>query len=229
MSTKLQKGTPAWHADAIAMVKGNFAQIHNTFCDATKRAVWLGFFLITIKQRGKEDGSIPHGMFMPWMEKNLPEVGHSQAAVYQTLARNVAEKGKIQISDFRKFAEGGELPDKVIKLIEGKTQDQLMFSFKQVEERDGENHAKRGRLKGEGGATKAQRAQAKQIQAETELAGLRIQIAQFGELADALANDAAIGEPQAQAQFDEVYPKIENLFRYMQRIQQARSASRTSK
>lgn len=208
------------------MLKGNFEKIHSTFCDATKRAVWLGFFIVSIKERGKADGSIPHGMFRPWLAKHLPEISLSQIAVYQTLARNLAEKGKVQISDFRTFEKGGlDLPDKVLKLIEGKTQDQLMFSFKQVEEvNDGELRAKKGRKKGEGGATKEQRARARLMQAETEIKGLRIQITQFGELADALANDKAIGEPEVQQQFEEVFPKIENLFRYMQRIQTARKS-----
>jgi len=223
MGNKLQKGTPAWHAEAVTMLKGNFEKIHTTFCDATKRAVWLGFFIVSIKERGKADGSIPHGAFMPWLAKNLPEISVSQTKVYQTLARNVAEKGKIQIADFRLFENGGELPDKVLKLIEGRTQDQLMFSFKQVEDvNDGDLRTKRGRAKGEGGATKEQRALAKRMEAETEIAGLRIQITQFGALADALANDAAIGNPELDAEFAEVFPKIENLFRYMQRLQQAR-------
>jgi hypothetical protein len=230
MKMGLQKTPPAWHAEAVQMLKGNFEKIHSTFCDATKRAVWLGFFIVSIKERGKADGSIPHGSFMPWLAKHLPEIGHSQVAVYQTMARNVAEKGKLQISDFRKFAAGGELPEKVLKLIEGKTQDQLMFSFKQVEDvGDGEMRPKRGRKKGEGGATKEQRALHKQKLHEMDIAERKAFLLNLGECADMAANKQGIGDPECAAEFNEVFPKIEHLFRFMQSVQQARKTNPTPK
>lgn len=222
MKNSLIKAAPAWHAEAVTLLKGNFGQIHNTFCDATKRAVWLGFFIVSIKERGKADGSIPHGQFMPWLAKHLPEIKHSQAAVYQTLARNVAEKGKIQISDFRKF-ESGELPEKVLKLIEGKTQDQLMFSFKQVEETDGELHAKRGRKKGEGGASREQRAAHKQKLRDMTILELKHGITNFGNACDQYAV-TVVADPEVSAEFEAAFAQLENCFRIWQGIHKARGA-----
>jgi hypothetical protein len=224
MGKQLQKAVPAWHAEAVTMLKGNFEKIHTTFCDATKRAVWLGFFIVSIKERGKADGSIPHGQFMLWLAKHLPEISVSQTKVYQTLARNVAEKGKIQIADFRLFENGGDLPEKVLKLIEGKTQDQLMFSFKQVEDvNDGESRSKRGRKKGQGGASREQRVAARARITDMEIAEVKAFLINLGDACDQAANNKGLGNPECAAEFDAVFPQVENLFRFMQSIKKARS------
>ena len=128
---KLTKLAPAWHAEAVEMLKGNFQNIHQTFLDATKRAVWMGLFLNHIKERGREDKSIPHGEFLPWLEKNVSGISYTQAKIYMSLARDVAEKGNFQIAGFRTFCLNGQLPPAVEKIVEGKTQQQLFLEFKQ--------------------------------------------------------------------------------------------------
>jgi hypothetical protein len=152
MSARLTIVAPAWHAEAATMLQQNFAKVHASFCDATKRAVWLGLFLGYIKERGRADKSIPHGRFGTWMEANVSEVSWNLANRYMAIGRGVAEKGKFQIVHFAQFAQSGNLPDPVLALIEGKTQQQLFLEFKQVEQGpDGEFHVKHGRLKGQGG------------------------------------------------------------------------------
>jgi hypothetical protein len=131
--TKLQKLPPAWHAEAFDLLKANFEKIHSNFLNSTKKAVWLGIYLNYIKQRGKEDGSIPHGAFGPTLKKNIPEIVWHEANVYMRLARDVCEKGKFQIGDFHQFAHCGDLPDSLLKIIEGKTQSQLFLEFKNVD------------------------------------------------------------------------------------------------
>lgn len=173
MSSKntLTKLPPAWHAEAIGILKDNAAGIHAAFLDATKRAVWLGIFLNEIKERGKADESIPHGQFGPWLEKNLPDLSWHQANVYMRLGRGVVEKGKVQIGDFLQFARGGKLPESALKLIEGKTQQQLCLEFKQMEQNDatGEMEKKVGRLQGEGPLPLEKRNLRKQIEAADEV------------------------------------------------------------
>ena len=127
---KLQKlNSTHWHEEAVKLLKDNFQQIHLAFTDATKRAVWMGMFLNYIKQKGKEDGTIKHGEFGPWLEKNVPEISRDTVTTYMKLAVGVCEKGKFEITEFPQFAELGHLPPKIKQMIEGKTQQQLMFSF----------------------------------------------------------------------------------------------------
>lgn len=135
MSKALQVIAPAWHAEAAEMLNANFTQIHTAFTDATTRAVWMGMFLNFIKQKGKEDGSIPHGQFLPWLEKNVPDVPSRTIRTYMQLADGVCEKNEFQIGQFSQFAElPGQLPAPIAKAIEGKTQQQLFFEFKHVDD-----------------------------------------------------------------------------------------------
>src|SRR5690348_3120458 len=108
--SSLNKRIPEWHHEAKKLLAEHFAKINYQFLDSTKKEVWLGLFLQDIKARGKSDGSIPHGQFGKWMAENLPDVSLRQAQTYMQLAKDVCEKGKFQIRDFRVFAASGELP-----------------------------------------------------------------------------------------------------------------------
>lgn len=142
------------------MLLENFERVHSLFTDATKRAVWMGMFLNHIKARGKEDKSIPHGQFRPWLAANLPNISNETVATYMRLATGVCETGKFQISDFLTFAKTGKLPDQIAQLVEGKTQQQLFMEFKQPDPEDPEKPRGKGQLKGSKGLTKEQRAKA---------------------------------------------------------------------
>lgn len=151
-NNKLSKSAPAWHAEAIEILAENAIAIHETFIDSTKKAVWLGLCLIHVKTRGKEDKSIPHGEFGPWLKRSLPSLSWDTCCTYMRLARDVSEKGKFQISDFLNFAEAGDLPPSILKIIDGKTQQQLFLEFKQARiDEDGNVESVRGRSPGEGG------------------------------------------------------------------------------
>lgn len=128
-TTTLQKLPPTWHTEAADMLRTNFDAIHNAFLDSTKKAVALGLFLNAIKARGKEDGSIPHGEFLPWCEKNIPEIKYRTFHEYMQLATGVVEFGKLQMCNYRTFALNGQLPEEIDKLISGKTQKQLRLQF----------------------------------------------------------------------------------------------------
>jgi len=143
------------------MLLENFQRVHDLFTDATKRAIWMGMFLNHIKARGKEDKSIPHGQFGPWLETNVPQLNRDTIATYMRLATGVCEKSKFEISDFPNFAKNGKLPEKITTLVEGKTQQQLFLEFKQAEEVDDmTTKSKRGQLKGSKGLTKEMREKA---------------------------------------------------------------------
>lgn len=149
---KLQKLAPAWHAEATQIIEKNFEAIHTGFISATKQAVWFGIFLLEVKRRGKEDKSIPHGEFGPWLKRNAGHLSWETVCSYMRLARDVCEKGRIQISEFSEICQGGKLPEAVLKIIEGKTQQQLFLEFKQAKsDADGNLEVMRGRREGEGG------------------------------------------------------------------------------
>lgn len=133
MTQSLQKNTPAWHREAAQLLKDNFGKIHAAFVDSTKRAVWMGMFLNHIKYRGDKktgDGSIGHGEFGPWLEKNVPDITWNLANTYMRIATGACEKGKFQIVDFPQFARLGHLPPQIEKMVEGKTQQQLLLDFR---------------------------------------------------------------------------------------------------
>ena len=145
---KLTKLPPAWQTESVAAIRTMFSATHNLFLDATRKAVFLGLALLFAKERGKGDKSIPHGEFGPWLKRNLPEIQWSTCNVYMNLARNVAEKGEFQITDYQEFAHAGKLPAKAEALIAGKTQSQLFLEFKQT---NADGNPQRGRPPGEGG------------------------------------------------------------------------------
>ena len=157
----LTKTPPPWHQEAKQLLTENFEKIHLAFTDATKRAVWLGMFLNHIKARGKEDGSIPHGQFGKWLEQNVPDLDRKTISTYQRIANGVCEKGKFQNGNFSHFAEIGQLPPPIEQLVEGKTQQQLLINFGQIDDENPEvNAGRRGQKPGSKGLTKEQRAKA---------------------------------------------------------------------
>ena len=121
---------PTWHVEAAAKLNQIFTGIHILFLDATKKAVWLGLFLNAVKERGKTDRSIPYGEFRAWAARNLPDLSYDSITTYMTIGRGVIESGKLQITDYPSFAHDGQLPPGIEKLIEGKTQRQLLLTFK---------------------------------------------------------------------------------------------------
>jgi len=179
MSNQSLTKIPAWHAEAKQLLTENFGKIHAAFTDATKRAVWMGMFLNHIKARGKEDGSIPHGQFGPWLEKNVPEVPIRTAQTYMNLATGVCEKGNFEIRQFSVFAQSGQLPPPIEKIVEGKTQQQLFLEFKNVD--DEGNPRGKGQLPGSKGLTKAQRELAQQRAEEARLNELEEEIVSLNE------------------------------------------------
>lgn len=164
------------------MLLENFQRVHAMFTESTKRAVWMGMFLNHIKQRGKEDKSIPHGQFGPWLEATVPQLNRDTVATYMRLATGVCEKGKFEISEFPKFASNGKLPPQLEQLVEGKTQQQLFLEFKQADPDEPENpNAKRGQLKGSKGLTKEQREKAAQRAEQERLNDLEEEVIEMTE------------------------------------------------
>ncbi len=202
MTDKVSTRDPEWLKESAGLLRQNFSHIHCALLDAAKRAAWLGLFLNYIKERGKEDHSISHGQFGPWLKNNLPDLNRDTVAFYMAIGRNIAKKTKLQFSKFGKseICQRGELPDNVLLLVEGKTQNQLFLEFKQAKVQDDCLVVAPGRAKGCRGTSKTQRDDAK----ATEEAGRRKALAHdsraFRNWIDKNCDDRGFGTlPDAEA------------------------------
>ena len=186
---------PSWHGEVAQTIRDNFSQITNALFDATRRGVWLGLLLNHIKARGKEDGSIPHGRFGHWINRNLPDISRASLAFYMTIGRNVMEKANLPFSKFQKleFGHPGELPKEVEPLIAGKTQNQLFLEYKQAKIKDDCFVPGIGRRKGEGGASKLQREVSQQLAEKARLEAMEIRRAEVTEWLREVADDRHLG------------------------------------
>jgi hypothetical protein len=237
--SKVTKQAPAWHAQAIAEINREFAETNALTESARRRRARLGLMLIWVKEMGKADGSIPHGQFGPWVEGT--ELPRRTAGDYITEARSVLDLLRWQNGEIRHF----ELPPHRLLLanpdeLKGVEKDRLtrlldvvdqrkhfraVTKYAQVELKDDATVPKRGRRKGEGGASREQRALHKKKLAEADLKGIKAAILNLGDLADSLADAKRVGNPEAAAEFDETFPKIENLFRFMQSVNEGRKGN----
>lgn len=153
--TEVAKREPAWHAEAARLIRENHAKVHRGFLRGAKKATWFGLLLQTVKEHGKADGSIPHGQFMAWRQKHVPELEDRTAQFYMTMARKVIERAGVSGEELVKFGETRRLPKKVVELVEGKTQKQLLLDFRRARADDDDGlETQVGRAPGEGGGRK---------------------------------------------------------------------------
>lgn len=178
----LTKRNPEWHAEARDLLQKNFNAIHTAFLDATKRAVWLGLFLNYIKARGKEDRSIPHGQFGPWLKANVPDLSRDTITTYMTIGAHVTMRSKLNLPKYGKsvICLQGELPASVLPLIEGKTQSQLFLEYKQARVEDFIATPKRGNLSGKG-CTRDHRANAAILEEEARVQKINLESEEFAK------------------------------------------------
>lgn len=154
------KEIPAWHAEAAAALNSNFAPIDSAFHEAKRRAIWYGMFLIHVKERGKADKSIPHGQFKKWIKLHLPDIPRTTVASYITSAKELLGKIKLSHKKFQalEFSTDGKLPKQIEEgIAKVESRFQLHMEYKQSKIEDDALVTARGRIKGQGGATKKQR------------------------------------------------------------------------
>lgn len=234
---KLKKAAPAWHAQVAAEINREFAETNELNEKARHRRARLGLMLVWVKEAGKADGSIPHGYFGEWLETNAPGIPRRTVGDYLTEAKSICELLRWQNGEIRHFetpphrllvAESGELKGvekerqkKLLGLIEQQSNYRAVTQYKQVELKDDETVAKRGRLKGSAGNTKSMRLAHKIKMRELSLAEKKAAMLNCGAACDQVF-DEVIADPELRAAFEELFPKVENLFHFMQRVQAAR-------
>jgi hypothetical protein len=110
-----------------------------------RRVIVFGLLLLDTKERGLQTKVIKHGQFLPWLEKNCPAVPQRTAYQWMALASGVMKS--LQICNDCKFddlplhqvlqlpsnqlpKEAADLQQKVFNLVDGKSQKQLLFEFR---------------------------------------------------------------------------------------------------
>lgn len=233
--TKVPKLKSGDDAKSAAQLKDMVAEAQN----GLRRVVALGIFCFEIKSK------LAHGQFQPWLTAHCPEISLRSLKAYMQLTTGVLEKCKISLKSF--LAKGQSLPishsgeilslpdakvpneakplrEKICSLIDGKSQSQLFLEFKQVDEDEDEPKAKRGRRKGEGGATKEQRAAAALREEEERITALKLDAVDFAKWSDQNGDDKGVGAFRGSKEWTKLREAVEALATYMKR---ADGASRT--
>lgn len=122
------------------------------------------------------------------VEKYLKHVSNSQTL-------GICHGGKYLLLPDKKLSEDArELKEKLCSVVDGKTQRQLFLEFKQAED-DGNGNPtpKRGRLKGQGGATVEQREAAQQAEEKARLEALELKATEATEWLLEVSDDKHLG------------------------------------
>ncbi len=90
--------------------------------------------------------------------------------------------------------------EKIFSLVDGKTQRALFMEFKQCEEDSAK--PKRGRLKGQGGATKEQRANAEELERQERITERTLKAEEIADWLIEMSDDAGFGEIAGTAELD---------------------------
>lgn len=125
---------------------------------------------------------------IPTLEKYFATV-----AKFPTIG-NMPSGGFLILHDKSVPPEAQPLREKLCALVDGKTQYALFTEFKQAVD-DGEGVKKQhGRLPGSGGATKEQRANAAELEAQERITALKLKTEEVAEWLLLVADDKGLGE-----------------------------------
>ena len=234
-------------APAPALKTGDDAEVatqfKKSFADAQgalQRVLAFGVYAAHIKYN-----CLKHGQFRRWVHAQCGEQAYRSVRSYLKLTEGVLKacgtkslkaavskwqqlpfcrSGQFLLADVTEVPESVQpLRDKVLKLIENKTQRQLFFEFKQAEDGDSDNvKPKRGRRKGEGGATKAQRAAKAAADAAAEKAGLEQSAKDFCKWLEAKCVATKIGARLSDATLQSLNDWCKVAYDYTSGILQAR-------
>lgn len=100
-------GPPATTTDRVERVKSYHASCLQAFSDQMGYAFLIGVELLAIKEE------LPHGDFMAWRQKHLPEIAHRTATQYMKFVEKLTQRfptvGKLATVSNFKMLPSGEL------------------------------------------------------------------------------------------------------------------------
>src|SRR5712691_4378309 len=83
----------------VARVEKALMAAERDQASATLQFIEVGRWLLERKETGKRDGTIPHGQWQPWIEKNFPHRSYTRLSEYMRVAGEDDEDAKIRISE----------------------------------------------------------------------------------------------------------------------------------
>jgi DNA modification methylase len=85
----------------VAKVEQALAAAERDQASAAEQFIEVGRWLLERKEAGKQDGSIPHGEWKPWVKRNLPHRSYTRLAEYMRVAEVMEDPDtKTRISVF---------------------------------------------------------------------------------------------------------------------------------
>jgi len=150
------------------------------------------------------------------IEKYFKHIEHSKEL-------GVCHGGKFLLLPDKKLNEPAlKLKKEFCDRVDGKTAKQIRLSFNQVEESDdGEVKPKRGRLKGEGGVSKEQRAAAKAAEAQAEITAMELEAEDFCRWIDHVADTAHLPKISDKV-WNKLFERMNLLGDFMAQVNESR-------
>lgn len=173
--------------------------------------------LATANEFGKARPSRALQGYMDLTRGVLESVGFATVEKYLEAAAGFsasATGGKFLLMPDKKVPdEVKPLRDKIFELVDGKTQRALFMEFKQAEDdEEGNAKPKRGRMKGQGGATKEQRAKAQELEEQEQVTALNLWCEETAEKLMEICDDQGLGRPGVKDSPE--YRKLEEAVAY---------------
>ena len=110
----------------------------------------------------------------------------------------------------------GNSRQNLLDTVDNKTQRQLFLEFKQAEEdKAGNVKKKHGRLKGEGGASKEQRVNAAELEAQERITEKKLKALEIAEWLMAMSDDAGLGEIRGTSELEQLDKAMEQARGYI--------------
>ena len=164
------------------------------------RILKVGFFLECLAD------DLPHGMLGPWVESHCNRKWRTvqrwkqvAAGVGEALGITLKQRLEYKLHEVLALplkkvpAELLAVREKIDAEIAGKSYRQLFLELKQVDE-ENPSKPKRGRLKGQGGASKEQRANAAELEAQERITEKKLKAEEIADWLLQMADDQGLGE-----------------------------------
>lgn len=197
--------------------------------DGFRRVVKVGLYIEWLA------ANLPHGQLMPWVEAHIPDVGQMTIYRWRTMARNLCEWSGLKFTNLVNLQVPAEklldlpvdkLPEKIQKarvkmeevLDSARTPKQLFLDigFKQGDlDQAGYPKAKKGRRKGEGGATKEQRAKTAEAEEAARIEAIALKEEEIAEWLDENADIKSIGQTAGTKEYAKLLKAMEHAVGFM--------------